>query len=259
MDLKERVTELARGQGAALLGVASPDRFEGAPRGHGPRDFVPGAKSIIVAGMKLPELLWDWEDMLQGAEFVPAEARMDVLQDYLYGEMGYRIINDALEQLGLRLATFLELQGHRSFYFSPVMHGVGGEKVPMGRGLISHRHAAVRAGLGEFGLNNLVVTPQYGPHIRFVTVLTEAELPADPLLTEKACLGLGCSICVDACPGPITLREGFDPQGVWLDPPARTDIPGCRAARKVHYCLGRCMRRCPVGRMGPPEERGTAR
>ncbi|MCL4533601.1 MAG: hypothetical protein M1370_00360 [Bacteroidetes bacterium] len=259
MGLKQELTELAKGQGAALVGVASPDRFEGAPRGHHPRDFVPGVKSVVSVGMKIPELLWDWEDLLKGAEFVPAEARMEVLQGYLYQEMGYNLINEALAQLALRLTTFLELQGHRSFYFSPVTRGGAADRIPFGRGLISHRHAAVRAGLGEFGLNNIVVTPQFGPHVRFVTVLTEAELPADPLLAEKACLGVGCSICVEDCPGAISLRDGFDQRAVWYDTPARTDIPKCREARSVHFCLGRCMRKCPVGRIGSPEDRAATR
>jgi epoxyqueuosine reductase QueG len=259
MELKEQIIDLAKSKGAALVGVASPDRFEGAPRGHHPRDFVPGVKSVISAGMKLPELLWDWEDMLKDAEFVPHEVHKEVEQGYLYQEMGYNVINQALAALGLRLATFLELQGHRSFYFSPVAHGGVADKIPLGRGLISHRHAAVRAGLGEFGLNNLVVTPQFGPHVRFVTVLTEAELPSDPLLSEKACLGQGCSVCLEECPGAITLRDNFDSQAVWYNTPAATDILACRGARAVHYCMGRCMRKCPVGRIGPPEERAKQR
>ncbi len=130
--------------------------------------------------------------------------------------------------------------------------------MPLGRGLISIRHAAVRAGLGEFGLNNLVVTPQYGPHVRFTALLTELEMPADPLLTSKACLGMDCQICLQNCPGAIALREGFDPDAVWLDPPASTDIESCRSFRPIHYCMGACMRRCPVGRLGSPAGREQA-
>jgi epoxyqueuosine reductase QueG len=253
--LKQELVEFALHEGAALFGVASPDRFEGAPRGHHPRDFVPQVRSVISVAMKIPELLWDWEDMLKGAEFIPDEVHQDVEQGYLYGEMGYGIINRYLEDLAFRLTTFLELRSHRSFYFSPVVHGGTADKIPLGRGLISHRHAAVRAGLGEFGLNNLVVTPQYGPHIRFVTILTEVELAADPLLSEKTCLGEGCSICLEGCKGAITLREGFDPHAVWYDPPSSTDILTCRSLRAVEYCMGRCLRKCPVGRLGAPEKR----
>jgi epoxyqueuosine reductase QueG len=256
LDLKAAVKEFAKKEGATIVGVSIPERFKGAPRGHHPHDWVPRAKSIVTFGVALLELVCEWENMMKESELVPPEARMDVLQNYVYRTSGYDVVNDSLGIIGLKLANFLESQGHRSF-FLPATGGHAYEsvlsRIPGGRGLLSQRHAAVRAGLGEFGLNNVVVTPKYGPRIRWNSVITEAEMEPDPLLSEKACLGLDCRLCVDNCPGAISLREGFDPDAVWYDTPARTDIPSCRDIRKTVYCYGRCIRICPVGKRGAPK------
>ena len=39
-------------------------------------------------------------------------------------------------------------------------------------GKVDRRRAAVEAGMGVYGLNNLLVTDKYGPRVRSATVLT---------------------------------------------------------------------------------------
>ncbi len=70
-----------------------------------------------------------------------------------------------------KMALFLERHG---FVATALPSGPGGGGAPF-----SHRHAAVAAGLAEFGWNNLVVSPDYGPRIRWVSVITRAELEPD--------------------------------------------------------------------------------
>ena len=45
----------ARELGADMVGIASVDRFEGAPQGHGPLELLPSAKSVIVAAIRIPD------------------------------------------------------------------------------------------------------------------------------------------------------------------------------------------------------------
>ena len=40
----------------------------------------------------------------------------------------------------------------------------------------------------------------------------------------------------------------FSDDIVWQAPAARTDVARCRETRKIHYCMGRCIRVCPVGK-----------
>jgi ferredoxin len=67
------------------------------------------------------------------------------------------------------------------------------------KGEFSHKHAAMAAGLGQFGFNNLFMTPQFGTHNRLVSVLTSAELYPDPLYPGPE-LCDRCEKCVRACP-----------------------------------------------------------
>jgi epoxyqueuosine reductase QueG len=130
-------------------------------------------------------------------------------------------------------------------------------------GPFSHRHAATRAGLGEFGYNNLVLTREFGPRQRFNSIVTDAELVPDRLVTEPICLRDECRLCLKACiMGCITLRddpsltdyrsvERDDVTRIFIDTPARTQPALCRRRRENRPdspVRGDCLRVCPVPR-----------
>jgi hypothetical protein len=90
----------------------------------------------------------------------------------------------------------------------PLAPSAGG-RVPGRRAryaFFSDRHPAVATGLGAFGLNNLLLTPEYGPRVRLESMITTAELVPDPLCERPACLGAdACGLCLEAsdCFGEI--------------------------------------------------------
>ena len=47
----ELIKNLMTDYGMTVVGIASVDRFEGAPPGHGPLELLPTAKSVVVAGV----------------------------------------------------------------------------------------------------------------------------------------------------------------------------------------------------------------
>lgn len=249
MDLTAMLREFAMQQGASLFGVASTDRFDGAPVGHHPLDWIPEAKSVISIAIQIPPHIHAFERLLTNSEWFKGELRKEVLQDHLFAETRI-VINRKLEEIGLLLACKLEDMGYGTINF-PVHYSDSQkqiqEKVPGRAGIFSHRHAAVRAGLGEFGLNNLLITPQYGSRVRLNSLVTEAALTASPLLEKKVCLGDSCRLCIEKC-GPGALSEMADSawNEVWLNPVSRTDSDMCRAKRKKMMCYSRCSRICPV-------------
>lgn len=256
--LTEKLKDSALHSGVQLFGVAPLERFDGSPPGHHPQDFLSSAQTVISIGAAIPRGVANYRHMLQGSPFIPAERREEYLQRYFYAAAGYDIINALLERVCLVLANTLEAEGFPSLYF-PATYGAAyksaQEMAREGEGMFSMRHAAVRAGLGEFGLNNVVVTPGFGPRMRFGAVITAASLEASPLLEKKACRGEECMLCIKKCvtgaltagnpqlPGPV------NPQGVWLDPVSRTHIPTCAGKRIKAFCHGLCIAVCPVGNL----------
>ena len=70
----------------------------------------------------------------------------------------------------------------------------------------SQRHAAIAAGLGNWGRHNLVIHPRLGSRVLFSTLICDMELPPDPPVKEDLCIH--CNICVDNCPGGALDEEG---------------------------------------------------
>ena len=77
------VKELAKDWGADIVGIASVDRFEGAPPGHGPLDLMPESKSVIVAGIRIPDPVVDYERYhLKMEEMAPGFAIEAVAENF---------------------------------------------------------------------------------------------------------------------------------------------------------------------------------
>ena len=80
------------------------------------------------------------------------------------------------------------------------------------RAHVSHKHIGRAAGLGWFGRNNLLVSPELGSRVRLVTVLTDMPLATDKPLDDGC---LTCRACIATCPaGAIKeRRDDFDHKG----------------------------------------------
>ena len=182
--LSREVKEFALQKEVDLVGIASIDRFSEAPLGLRPTDFLPGAKSVIVLGFRLP--FGALEAAKRGYEGLKSAPQ-------IYGVHAYQVVpNLRLLFAANSLAKFLERKGYITM---PLPSG------PLGGLTISHRHAAVAAGLGEFGWMGLTVTPEYGPKQRWVSIITRAELEPDPLYNgPKLCDRSKCDICIKVCP-----------------------------------------------------------
>jgi epoxyqueuosine reductase len=249
--LKDEIKRIAVMEGASKVGIASVESFAGAPKGHAPADFIPDAKSVISFGIGLLDAAVERDRLFLNSQMIPEELRIPV-QEYIYNTVAYSMVNTRLGQIGLSIALFLEKQGYQSMCF-PATYDEANEplisKIPGFMFPFSHRHAAVRAGLGEFGLNNLVLTPEYGPRIRLNSVITSMRLEPDPIIREKLCIR-GCTLCMEACASCaysssiniLTPKENLNWNEIWLDPPSVTDKHECNSR-----CVGGCVRACPVG------------
>jgi len=113
---------------------------------------------------------------------------------------------DACETAAHKTCRFLESEG----FFSaavPAFIPIDMEKPKYGmRGEICWRRAGVRAGLGSYGENGLLVTKEFGSAIRISGLITSADLNADSALSEDICDH--CMECVKVCPAGALSGKG---------------------------------------------------
>ena len=253
-ELSVEIKGFAREKGAHIVGIASADRFANAPKGHRPEDLLPDAKSVVCIGMRYFHTILDNDRACQDSEILSEEDKTS-LRKYMFTFL-YDTDNAAMQVIGVHIAHMLSDKGYPSLPL-PSSGWAGGPANVEGRsgrhGMFSHRHAAMLAGLGEIGLNNLLLTPEYGPRVRLNSVITSAPLDPDPLLKESVCLGKEkCGLCLKApCFAEV---EEWDVGGRRL-PVAKLVRcngldPGCTdsAGKKlpfIRYCWGVC----PAGRI----------
>ncbi len=247
----KQVKAYARQQGADVVGIASADRFDDGPRGHRPAELLDGAKSVIVLGLRLLKSLVNWQRLFEDSELFPPEVAGRIAQSHVYIRTCYETVNARLEQLAMDVARWLEDHGADALFMPATYahHAHLMEQVPGMYAPFCHRHAAVRAGLGEFGLNDLVLTPRYGPRVRFISVITTARLTPDPLLADPLCQRDQCQACVKACKlGAIVPNESCIDSAPMLNMPSRVDKQTCLRRHDEALCQGLCIAVCPVGR-----------
>ncbi len=76
----------------------------------------------------------------------------------------------------------------------------------------SFRHFAYAAGLGTFGLNNMLITPE-GCCGRYNTVVTNLDVEAGRPMEKELCLyksNGSCGICMKNCPAKAIAPEEYD-------------------------------------------------
>ena len=103
-------------------------------------------------------------------------------------------------------SRFLEAEGFAAAAV-PAFIPIDMEKPKYGmRGEICWRRAGIRAGLGSYGENGLLVTREFGSAIRISGVITSSDLEPDSPLSEDNCDH--CMKCVDACPANALSGKG---------------------------------------------------
>lgn len=227
-DLRSEVLAKCARLDIPMVGIAPAERWGepskfGVPREFRPRSIFPDARSVIVIGLPID---------LPVLETTPS---------IWYHEI-YNTVNRLLDQHSYRIAAFLNEKGHPSVFVPRDGYGSLAELRERPIAFFSHRHSAYYAGLGSFGVNNMLLTPGYGPRVRFASVFTSAELPADRVMKEEVCIR--CMKCARACPVGA-LQEGDYPEAI-TDKDACTSQHEELAKRKVSPC-GICIKVCPVG------------
>ncbi len=186
MSLTNEVKDYALSLGADLVGVAGVDRYEHAPVMMRPQGLLPGARSVVVMALHHPDgcIEMGGDPHPQGIGPYAVQYTMNSMLDELSFRMG-RFLEDAgWDSMPIVSSNIWRYRGYEGLreHFAPDL---------------SHIHAAVAAGLADFGYSGLAMTPEYGPRNRFVQVITTAVLEPTPLLDEQLCDD--CGLCRKHC------------------------------------------------------------
>jgi epoxyqueuosine reductase QueG len=119
-------------------------------------------------------------------------------------QQAYLDLNAQLDAMAAQVVSLLTAAGFRAAANPATRGQVNRETLSTP---FPHKTAATRAGLGWIGKCALLVTPQLGPALRLVSVLTDAPLAVGQPVTESECGD--CTACQDACQGGAVLGANW--------------------------------------------------
>lgn len=214
--MKERITEMIRDYireygknpnittswGEPLTGFAAADHPD-----------ILNLKNIISPSHKLPSEILDSASIVI-AYFVPFTKEL-AYTNRAGGEiaspewaLAYEETNAMLRKANEYLISELSAMGYEAAV-TPEAYTFDQEKLISNW---SHRHFAKAAGLGTFGVNNMLITKK-GCCGRYSTVVTNLDVEPDEPLKEELCIykrNGRCGACFIRCPSGALTKEGFE-------------------------------------------------
>jgi epoxyqueuosine reductase len=199
-ELADRIVEKARSLGASVVGVADIEALKASP----------SHRIYPKIGMD-PEVPWQDapEEALHHEVEWPADAVSAVVTGVEHptsrpeldwydgkGTPGNRILIRITKELSAWLGAAFSVKSYRPPYF---IESTG----------IFLKDSAVLAGLGCIGKNNMVVTPEYGPRIRWRALLLDRTAKATGPVDYDPCDGCP-QPCRRACPVKAFDHAAYD-------------------------------------------------
>jgi len=201
--MREKIIELAKKCDADIVGFAPSSRFD---KDDPVFKIFPHTKTVIGLGFRI--LRGIFRGVEEGTTY------------YQYTTMGVENLEETVMPMALiRVANAIEEEGfialpqrisplilneekttNPEVDYTDVFHGVKAENQ------LNFLDCAVKCGLGEKSKIGSLLTPEYGPFIRYCFILTDAEFDATPLVEKKLCDG--CNECIKACPGRAICDDG---------------------------------------------------
>jgi epoxyqueuosine reductase len=196
-EIKDKAYEL----GADLIGIA-----DGEVMNQNPPDPSDPRRPIDVTTLDYKRVIVLAKHLNNGvARIIPWGDRTKFYNDEL--------ALSALEETSLELVYWLEELGYPAIIIPPThvdpWRYNDNPKQHMTT-MISLPHAAVEAGLGTLGLNQQLLTPEFGPRVVLTAVMASLDVESDQRSTDSLCLGPSCGKCLSVCPADAVQHWGRD-------------------------------------------------
>jgi len=237
-SIKEKVIDKCKELGIPLVGFAPVERWskppkelpnnfnEWIPKEFWPNSIYPDVKTVIVIGLPV---------QLPIVETAPS----------IYYHEHYETVNILLDTKAYEISNFLTEIGYPSIYLPRDGYGDIDILLKKPFAFFSHKHAAFLAGMGSFGENNVLLTKEYGPRVRFTSIFTTAQIEGDKITGVNLCNH--CQQCVSKCP----VNAIYESKGS-KEFPLPMDKIGCatrskKLRKKYTSPCGICIKICPIG------------
>lgn len=232
MNLNSKITKLLENELVDYVGFADLSTYQEEIKIFGGK-IVEDYKYGISIGIALPNSIVD---------HLPNRFDQNIACEYK--THAYNIINDRLDLCASKIASYLNEKGYRTLPIAVAERTNINEAIPT----VSHKMIAHIAGLGWIGKNCLLITPEHGPRVRFVTALTNAPLKAINNPLEQRCNN--CTECVKICSAQAIKGKNYQDRE---NREERLDFKKCQEyfnKMKEKYTwdvCGMCLYICPYG------------
>lgn len=201
--MKDQIINLAKKCDADLVGFASADRFS---KNDPLFKIFPNAKTVIGLGFRV--LRGIYRGVEEGTTY------------YQYTTMGVENLEETVMPLALiRVSNLIEENGFIAIpqKRSPLILNETDKTNPevdytdVFRGITAENqldfiNCAIKCGLGEESKIHSILTPEFGPFVRFCFILTDMEIQPTELVKHNLCDN--CGECIKACPGHAIKDDG---------------------------------------------------
>ena len=201
--MRERIIELAKQNGADIVGFAPAERFD---KEDPIFKIMPQTKTVI--GLAFRVLRGIYRGIEEGSTY------------YQYTTMAVENMEETIMPMAqLKVAMMIEAEGgialpqrrHQQIMAeeNSTNPEVAYDAVYRGRTAevqMNFLDAAVKCGLGEKGLHHTLLTDEFGPMVRYCFILTDLELEETPVVEPHLCDN--CGACIKGCPGHAIAEDG---------------------------------------------------
>jgi len=194
-EMTDRLIDLANSLGVDFIGIADSNGFLNKDyQGNKPQEIMENCKNIIIIGVSIPKGCF--EPLPKG--------RAEYTNTLMAATATLRII-------GFKLSKFIESIG----YLATLAPSEGSEfgywyaDKEILKADFSMKYACYLSGIGKFGLNQLIITDNFGPKIRMAGIITDApllsDLPSKDFVDDRC---KDCHKCIDICPVSALSKDG---------------------------------------------------
>lgn len=201
--MRNKIIELAGKYDTDIVGFAPADRFD---KDDAIFKIFPDVKTVIGLGFRV--LRGIYRGVEEGTTY------------YQYTTMGVENLEETVMPLALiNVSNLIEDEGFEAIPqrrnqlimseenetnpemdYTDIVRGIEAENQ------IDFLDCAVKCGLGERSMINSLLSPEYGPFIRYCFILTDAEIEGTEMLKPSLCDK--CGECIKACPGKAITENG---------------------------------------------------